>query len=533
MNRTEEFHPSSWEHTLQAGVPLFIVAVLGFALFYHPIIGSNALSAFFYDDFYYYLVIAKNIVGSGVSTFDGTTVTNGYHPLWMVVVSMLVWVTGGTDTGFFVAFSVVLLSLTLVFFRLLWRLRGLLFPQSPFSGAALLVVMWYSPRYFLGGMEVALALPVAFWLLILLARQPSFEQITPRNAAMLGFVASLLVLSRLDAVFLVMLLVAGWAFASGSTLKKKAQQLGWFFCGGILLGLYLLWNLLQYGAFMPVSGQAKQMMRAPGFSLRPPSGIHTEEVLVGLGLLSLSALAYFLWKESRQRSNTVRTAVVTMLLFPLLSALVYGVTSDWILFPWYLYTVPILLFAGLHVLSKPLALWLPVARWRSISGITTLAVAVVVVAAVAHSVAGLTFNWKVRPFDKLNHATQIAAFVREHPGKYAMGDRAGLVTWMIEQPVLQLEGLVEDRAFLEHIRREESLNSVLDSYDVDYLIASVYEPFEQVNGAWRVVTPHPLQAGDRSLRMEGLFPDDPVFTFEAGICYTWIFAVSPEARSRE
>ena len=33
------------------------------------------------DDAYYYLVIARNIAHSGVSTFDQQSLTNGYHPL--------------------------------------------------------------------------------------------------------------------------------------------------------------------------------------------------------------------------------------------------------------------------------------------------------------------------------------------------------------------------------------------------------------------------------------------------------------------
>ncbi len=35
------------------------------------------------DDAYYYTVIARNIAQSGLSTFDGQTLTNGYHPLWL------------------------------------------------------------------------------------------------------------------------------------------------------------------------------------------------------------------------------------------------------------------------------------------------------------------------------------------------------------------------------------------------------------------------------------------------------------------
>lgn len=38
------------------------------------------------DDAYYYFETARNIVAGNGSTFDGIHTTNGYHPLWMVVI---------------------------------------------------------------------------------------------------------------------------------------------------------------------------------------------------------------------------------------------------------------------------------------------------------------------------------------------------------------------------------------------------------------------------------------------------------------
>ena len=40
-----------------------------------------------YDDAFYYFQIGRNIADGAGSTFDGMNVTNGYHPLWMLVVS--------------------------------------------------------------------------------------------------------------------------------------------------------------------------------------------------------------------------------------------------------------------------------------------------------------------------------------------------------------------------------------------------------------------------------------------------------------
>lgn len=37
------------------------------------------------DDAMYYLTIARNVVSTGVPTFDGIAATNGYHPLWLAL----------------------------------------------------------------------------------------------------------------------------------------------------------------------------------------------------------------------------------------------------------------------------------------------------------------------------------------------------------------------------------------------------------------------------------------------------------------
>jgi hypothetical protein len=42
----------------------------------------------FVDDAYYYFVVARHLVQSGQSTFDGFTLTNGYHPLWMALIAL-------------------------------------------------------------------------------------------------------------------------------------------------------------------------------------------------------------------------------------------------------------------------------------------------------------------------------------------------------------------------------------------------------------------------------------------------------------
>lgn len=51
-----------------------------------------------YDDAWYYFQIARNVAGGDGSTFDGSNVTNGYHPLWLLV-STLPYLAGLDGTA--------------------------------------------------------------------------------------------------------------------------------------------------------------------------------------------------------------------------------------------------------------------------------------------------------------------------------------------------------------------------------------------------------------------------------------------------
>ena len=45
----------------------------------------SVLNWFQTDDAFYYFKVAQNIVEGKGSTFDGINLTNGYHPLWLIV----------------------------------------------------------------------------------------------------------------------------------------------------------------------------------------------------------------------------------------------------------------------------------------------------------------------------------------------------------------------------------------------------------------------------------------------------------------
>ncbi|MGZ4726103.1 MAG: hypothetical protein ACXWB2_00140, partial [Acidimicrobiales bacterium] len=49
------------------------------------VVWREAPFALTFDDAFYYFGIARNVAHGHGSTFDGIDPTNGYHPLWMLV----------------------------------------------------------------------------------------------------------------------------------------------------------------------------------------------------------------------------------------------------------------------------------------------------------------------------------------------------------------------------------------------------------------------------------------------------------------
>ena len=71
-----------WQSWLLLGV-YSLLALLPLRLVWLPY--EETLNRFLYEDFFYYLQVARQLVEGNGSTFDGTAPTNGYHPLWMLL----------------------------------------------------------------------------------------------------------------------------------------------------------------------------------------------------------------------------------------------------------------------------------------------------------------------------------------------------------------------------------------------------------------------------------------------------------------
>jgi len=185
---------------------ILVVGLHLYAVFAPP---NSLMNWFTSDDGFYYFKTAQNIAeGRGVS-FDGLAPTNGFHPLWMAV---LVPIFALARLDLILPLRIVLLLMTVLnagsavlLYRIVRR------AVSPAVGVAAAVFWAFFPDIHkvtnMLGMESGL---YAFFLLLLLAqvqslelRRAAGESDSPQTLLKLGITAALLLLSRLDNIFLV------------------------------------------------------------------------------------------------------------------------------------------------------------------------------------------------------------------------------------------------------------------------------------------------------------------------------------------
>ena len=88
------------------------------------------------DDAFYYMNIASNITQGHGATFDGINKTNGFHPLWQIMLIPVYWLIPSDRV---LALRIVLFIQLLVFTLILFLLLG--FVQRKYTSLAAFPVL--------------------------------------------------------------------------------------------------------------------------------------------------------------------------------------------------------------------------------------------------------------------------------------------------------------------------------------------------------------------------------------------------------
>jgi len=219
------------------------------------------IDRFMPDDMFYYLQPARNVACTGFSSFDGIHFTNGYQPLWFLILTPIFFIfpEGGEAPVRIALFMQLVLSImaSVRLFRTLARMTNPL-------AAGCAMVMWVVAfqRTMLNGLETALLMFVYSLLLESYQRLTEHETMTPRRLLILGALAGAAFLARTDSLFLAAALGIQLIFTGATPRRFRFPSILpvilWYGIPlSLIVGSYLMCNLVATGHLMPVSGAAK------------------------------------------------------------------------------------------------------------------------------------------------------------------------------------------------------------------------------------------------------------------------------------
>lgn len=253
---------------------LLIILILAVFLVFLPFIFASEYYVadwFSTDDAFYYFKIAENISAGNGSTFDGISVVNGYHPLWLII---LIPIFTLIKIDIFLPLRIVILTQLLFSIGTIVLFYRYLCLRISIYSSFLISLIWilFYPIFSIttNGTEAAINAFAITWFWIVFSRNTdSLEQIRDiKSIIQIGFVAVIVLLSRLDNIFFLVIfgiwlgikyiLMSEWKFSPSIRKRFILTEIAYVAPMTITLGVYLTWNRFIVGTMMPISGQIKK-----------------------------------------------------------------------------------------------------------------------------------------------------------------------------------------------------------------------------------------------------------------------------------
>ncbi|MCC7118820.1 MAG: hypothetical protein IT310_09870 [Anaerolineales bacterium] len=178
------------------------------------------------DDAYYYFKVAQNITEGKGSSFDGINPTNGYHPLWMAICIPIFFLA---RYDLILPLRVLVMVMALIHVATAILIYRYLKENLSEAVGMLAAVFWLFNAYIQFTMyQYGLESPIAlFFIVLLIYKLSRFEKkrraapVTPHDVALLAGLATLTLFSRLDLIFLA-LIVGVWVVFRGEVIRTFA-----------------------------------------------------------------------------------------------------------------------------------------------------------------------------------------------------------------------------------------------------------------------------------------------------------------------
>ena len=440
------------------------------------------------EDSFYYFQIAYNLAQGKFSTFDGgITQTNGYHPVWLLLITPFYWVFD-KETALFgikafeimlVAGGVALIALAAWLSRLSWLL---LFAALP--------MLYRKPPELLLGLEAAAAM---FALTLLILAVCVYMRDPPRWKWHLFTIAFALPWVRIEYIAVSFAVTAALCAIEWSRLERRSLRLSALAAVrdayippiGAIAGMlaYFAYNRLVFGGFVPVSAATwrewaqDRWVGQGGYSLIESLqgalryDVFDYELLFALEICVYLLIAWRLALRSKERRDWLLVAflvgvfglaaghIAKFAQVVLISHPDYG-DKIWHFVPAYLMTaliIPIRLYVAIWLIRRFLA-----PRRRAAANVLGIAI-FIIGAAFLFGISGFAepFRWVERMSVSSRHDWAITSYMgaqvmnRALPEGSVIGSRdSDVIGYFSRFPVVNLDGLVNSYEFFNIANRD-------------------------------------------------------------------------------
>ncbi len=486
------------------------------------------------DDGFYYLQTADRIASGQNLTFDGLTLSNGYHPLWLFFLVPLYLLPG---RGLPLHFA---LTASAVFDVTAGGLVGLAVGKLTGNRVAALFALTlylFIPQNVLAsvnGVESALTGMLLGALLLTLVsvwRQKQDNWI--RWSVVTGILGGLMVLARLESALVLAAVLALIAlFQSGTTRWRAPLAAG--VIAGIVVAPWFLWSFIALGTVMPVSAESTTWILRTFYSADHPGADLLDRVGHGLSYtksqlltrlpdlyfpakpfaallltgMGLAGAHYLLLSRGAVRRRTTGQIVTVALPFGAFAVMFFFNSAyRWLVREWYFaWGAPLVaLLAGVvfaygsEVIgqSRLFSSGRPGSLDRGTARLLLYCGLVVLLAFAYSNDARDTWQRGLFTSAQIQERLEAAAYLRSNtdPADRVAAFNAGVIGYFSERVVINLDGVVNPDAF--QALREHRLLDYLRAMDVTYAADRV--------GPWMYLRPY-IRPDDWS---ESLWGEDP------------------------
>lgn len=426
------------------------------------------------DDAFYYFKIAENIASGRGSTFDGLHPTNGYHPLWLGLMTPISFVMAGRAD---LAVTLVLVGqalldvLTAYWVYLL--ARAILVDRGwAILACALYALNPHTVLYQVNGMETALTTLLQVMALYLFLPLERLSAETSTAQVRFAVACGLLMLARTDHVFLCLVLFGALAVREWKQHASVRRTVRMTLVAAALLAPWLIWNYTRFHQWVQVSGLARPLvMRHKLRTSWMEAGLtllgheltdHWPKLscLLG-GYFVLLAVGWLLLRRSGTRPEVAEHGadVLSLAWLGLFMTVAFHCFARLYVRPWY--SAP---FLVLHALTAAWAGRRIARQWSASRGVAL----VMGVIFAAYIVMGVSTVWKkVYPWQvELARAAEWTN-LHTNPSARIGAFNAGIVSFFSRRTVVNLDGVVNNSAY--DALRARRLHDYLVANSIDYL----------------------------------------------------------------